>query len=145
MFIIYMSYALSNWSAIFKYNVCISITTCCCYISCYKNICVWIITKIWFNDFSFKFNGCTIFISITIVCIILIINNTPFSRCEFSFAKDSLSVLPNKFAIFCVSIIIQLLQNFVKIQKLFLLTFRWWKTFISTFMLLHFLQVFQWN
>ena len=69
----------------------------------------------WFNDFSFKFSGCTIFISFTVDCVILIIDNIPFS------SQDSLSASPNKFAFFLVPLLYtvktkQLLQNFVKLQ-----------------------------
>ena len=83
VFIVYVSYAFRKWSTIFKCNSSISITTCCCYIPCYKNICVWIITKIWFNDFGFKFNGCTITFSFTIICVVLISDNIPFSCRKF--------------------------------------------------------------
>ena len=83
IFIVYVSYAFRKWSKIFKCNSSISITTCDCYIPCYKNICIWIITKILFNDFGFKFNGCTISISFTIVCVISIIDNIQFSCCKF--------------------------------------------------------------
>ena len=131
MFIVYMGYEFRKWCTVFKHDFNISIITCCCYVSCYKNICSWIIAKTWFNGLSFKLN-----------CIILIIDNIPFSFASF---KDSLLVSTNKFAFFCVSIIIssqkqKLLQHFVKIEKLFLLTFRWWKA-----LLLYQLQVFQQN
>ena len=83
MFIVYVSSAFRKRSTIFKRNSNISIATFCCYIPCYKNICVWIITKIWFNKFGFKFNCCTIFTFFAIVCVILITDNIPFSCYKF--------------------------------------------------------------
>ena len=74
----------------------------CCYMPCYKDMCVWITTKILFNDLGFKFNGCTIFISFIIICVILIIDNIPFSCCKFF--GDLLSAPSNRYAIYCVSI-----------------------------------------
>ena len=132
-----MSYAFCKWSTIFKCNFSIFATISYCYVSCYKNICIWIIAKIWFNGFGFKFYGCTTFISFTIVCIILIIDNiTNFLlqilkiHCQY----HPINFQFFKFPLLYVVKIKQLLQHFVKIQKLFLLTCRWWKTML----LLHF-------
>ena len=83
MFIVYMSYTSCKWSTIFRCNFNTSITTCIWYISCYKNICIWLITKTCFNNFCFKLNAWIIFISFTIFCVILIIDNMPFSCCKF--------------------------------------------------------------
>ena len=94
-----MSYAFCKWGTIFKWNSSIITTTCWCYIPCYKNICVWIIPKILFNDFGFEFDGCTTFISFIIVRVILI----HFLVANFQY---SLLVSPNKFTIFWVSIFI---------------------------------------
>ena len=121
MFIVYVGYAFRKWCTVFKYDFNISIITCFCYVSCYKNICVWTIAKTWFNGLSFKFNGRTIFISFTINCIILIIDTIPFSFASF---KDSLLVSTNRFAFLCVSIIIssqnkKLLQHFVRFKSCF--------------------------
>ena len=39
--IVYVSYAFQKWRAIYICSSSTRITTCCCYIACYKNICVW--------------------------------------------------------------------------------------------------------
>ena len=80
MFIVYTSYAFVNGAQFLNATFLLALPPAPFLLALSP---VWIITKIWFNDFSFKFNGCTIFISITIVCIILIINNIPFSCCKF--------------------------------------------------------------
>ena len=101
VFIIYMSYTSCKWSTIFKYNFSICITTCSYYNSCYKNICIWIIETIWFNNFDFEFNAW------------LISFPSPYSVLSWSlithhfliaFFEDSLSVSVNKFARFWVSV-----------------------------------------
>ena len=74
----FMSYILCKWNLIFKWNISICVTTCSCYISCYNNKHIWIITKTWFDNFCLKVNAWIIFISLTIFCIILIINDIQF-------------------------------------------------------------------
>ena len=137
MFVVYVSYAFIKWNTIVECNFSISIITWCRYVSCYKNICVWIITEIWFNDLGFKFNGCAIFISITIVCFIWSLITYHFLVANF---KDSLHSSPSKFAIFFLFPLLyviafpllyvtkklkQLLHHLVKIQNLFLSIFQW--------------------
>ena len=51
----HLSYTSCKWSTIFKCNISILFTTCSCYISYFKNMWIWIITNIWFNDFYFRF------------------------------------------------------------------------------------------
>ena len=112
MCFVYMSYAFHKWITIFKCNSSITITTCCCYIPYYKNICFLIITKIWFNGFGFKFNDCTIFISIAIVSysdhwyVILLTFDIDMYLFLVANFEDSLSASTNKFTIFWVFIFI---------------------------------------
>ena len=70
-----MGYTSCMCDTIFKCKISICILSCGCYIFFYKNICIWIITKTWFYNFSFKSNVWVIFISFTIFCGILITND----------------------------------------------------------------------
>ena len=98
-----MSYAFCKWSTIFKCNFSISITLCGCYVSCYKNICIWIITKIWFSNF---FSNLILepFSSPSPYSVLfwwLITYHLLLAKFE-----DSLLASPNKFTVFWVFIFI---------------------------------------
>ena len=115
--------ACRKWCTFFKCNICLIVCSYG-YISWNWNQFIRIVIKTWFNTFRFEFDRIPLLVFI--FCC-LIVYSIPFFVASLD---SSLFESFKKFLVFLFKNILYFhfiwcLQNFVKIQKLFLLIFQW--------------------